>query len=869
MPTPQEQSLIALIARWLSVLTAGTEIVEIRALDCSTSTYRKPHTQAGFFDRDHLNEAAAEAFRLSRYCNARGVYFTLNSINPALLARRSNRIGVVDFKDREIGTHDADITRRRWLLIDADPNRTAGVSSSADEKAAAERTLADVESYLFGEGWPDPIRADSGNGFHLLYRIDLPADDSGLVKQCLQALSAKFTSPAVTIDTSVFNPARICKLYGTASRKGDHVPDRPHRWAKILTPLPITPKVVPADLLEQLAAKAPADTLPQLDTAGINPKSRRRSKGKSSRPQLSSVERAAKYLAKVPPSISGQHGHDQLFHAAGVLMHGFALSISDAMPLLQTWNATCQPPWSDRDLARKLEEADKAPGERGKFLGEDPPPEPIRPPKSFDELTQHTGTTPGESQQIVNGIESITEHGTTVIPVPMPTIIEAIQKTSGGWPRRVGSALFVHESGTEVDWIEKPDSLLGWLGSKTGIPPRFVRSSGCHTKGEVFSELVRTCQSYKAVESLPHEPPIADHYYAYPQPEPGDGTALDGLINRFSPATPVDYDLIKALFATVIWGGDGGCRPAFVITARSGRGSGKSTLASLLGQFAGGVIEISSNEDSKTMKERLLSPEGLKKRVALLDNVKTLRFSWAELEAMITAKSISGRRMYVGEATRPNNLTWVVTLNGVSLSTDMAQRCVVIHLDRPEHSGDWEDSVRTYIEQYRHAIIADVVALLREEPIPLKTHSRWGKWEREVLSRLPDPSEAQKVILERQQVSNVEEEDTGIVEDFIRDRLEELTYSTAGDRIFIPIQLLAEWYNKAASERYSAGTVSRLLKQKIEEGACKRLMECGRSWGRGKIWVGSEFVDDGNSPVHTDIETRISEMKSRENRRGF
>lgn len=863
-PTTQEQSIIALIARWLSVLTEGKQIVEIRALECSTQSYRRPHAQAGFFDRDHLNEAAAEAYRISRYCKARGVYFTLNEINPALLARRSNRIDVAE-KDKDVGTRDADIVRRRWLLIDADPNRTAGVSSSEEEKRAAEFCIAEVETYLFREGWPDPIRADSGNGFHLLYRIDLPADDGGLVKQCLKALAAKFSLPVVAIDTSVFNPARICKLYGTASRKGDHVPERPHRWAKILS-IPPAIETVSTDLLEQLAAKAP-EAAPLTISTEKSKKSRRG--GKRSKQQFTPLDRAAKYLAKVPPAVSGQHGHDQLYHAAGVLVHGFSLAVADAFPLLQQWNETCQPPWNDADLHRKLEELDKAPGERGKYLADDSTFEPIRPPKTFDELTQHTGNTPGESQQIVNGIEVISEHGTTIIPVPMKTIIEAVQKTSGGWPRRVGSALFVHESGTEVDWIEKPDSLLGWLGTKTGIPPRFVRSSGCHTKGEVFSELVRTCQSYKAVESLPHEPPIPDHYYAYPHPEPGDGTALDELINRFKPATPIDYDLIKALFATVIWGGDGGCRPAFVITARSGRGSGKSTLASLLGQFAGGVIEISSNEDSKTMKERLLSPEGLKKRVALLDNVKTLRFSWAELEAMITAKSISGRRMYVGEATRPNNLTWVITLNGVSLSTDMAQRCVVIHLDRPEHSGDWEDSVRQYIEQHRHAIVADVVALLREEPIPLRTHSRWGKWEREVLSRLPDPTEAQQTIMERQQVSNVEEEDIGIVEDFVRERLSELTYDPANERIFIPIQLLTEWYNKAASERYSAGVVSRLLKQKIEEGSCKRLQECGRSWGRGKVWWGEDVTGETQDQIYTDIESRIQEMKSRENRRGF
>jgi hypothetical protein len=55
------------------------------------------------------------------------------------------------------------------------------------------------------------------------------------------------------VDTAVHNPARIWKLYGTLSAKGDNTPERPHRMARILE-APSTLAVVDTALLEVLAA---------------------------------------------------------------------------------------------------------------------------------------------------------------------------------------------------------------------------------------------------------------------------------------------------------------------------------------------------------------------------------------------------------------------------------------------------------------------------------------------------------------------------------------------------------------------------------------------------------------------------------------
>ncbi len=75
---------------------------------------------------------------------------------------------------------------------------------------------------------------------------------------------------------------------------------------------------------------------------------------------LDLVERARRYVAKMPPAVSGQHGHDQTFAVACALIQGFGLSRAEAEPLLREYNTRCEPSWSDRELAHKLTSAESA-----------------------------------------------------------------------------------------------------------------------------------------------------------------------------------------------------------------------------------------------------------------------------------------------------------------------------------------------------------------------------------------------------------------------------------------------------------------------------------------------------------------------------
>jgi hypothetical protein len=74
------------------------------------------------------------------------------------------------------------------------------------------------------------------------------------------------------------------------------------------------------------------------------------------------TDRAIKYLAKVPPAISGQGGHDQTLEAARIVAWGFDLGAEVAYQILAShYNPRCQPPWTEKELRHKCEEADTVP----------------------------------------------------------------------------------------------------------------------------------------------------------------------------------------------------------------------------------------------------------------------------------------------------------------------------------------------------------------------------------------------------------------------------------------------------------------------------------------------------------------------------
>lgn len=243
-PQPQPSNDVA---SFLRVLHEPGSVFEIRALDCPErpgSTYKK--TFCGYFD--DVDKAAAVVADLESR-KPLGIYVTLNPVHSDLLARCCNRVDV-----GKSTTADSDVTRRRWLFIDVDPKRPSGISASDEERETGRVKAQQIIDDLASRGWPAPLVCSSGNGWHLLYRIDLPNNDKtkDLIERTLKGLAEKYSTPQVHIDNTVFNASRITRCYGTTARKGDSIPGRPHRqsfgW---LPPEPLG--VVPEMMLEMVA----------------------------------------------------------------------------------------------------------------------------------------------------------------------------------------------------------------------------------------------------------------------------------------------------------------------------------------------------------------------------------------------------------------------------------------------------------------------------------------------------------------------------------------------------------------------------------------------------------------------------------------
>ena len=161
------------IRKGVQALFPEGSLVELRIPKSSQGTI------IGFFrDREKLVQVIEEYSG-----KVPAVYYTLNA-PPSESYDKSQ-------KDKAVvgghGCKDDEIVVRNWLLIDCDPLRVDGngtelpqqtVSSTGYEKSDSFIVARKVEAYLQDKGWPDPVTADSGNGYHLLYNMGgMPSTD--------------------------------------------------------------------------------------------------------------------------------------------------------------------------------------------------------------------------------------------------------------------------------------------------------------------------------------------------------------------------------------------------------------------------------------------------------------------------------------------------------------------------------------------------------------------------------------------------------------------------------------------------------------------------------------------------------------------
>ncbi|QDV41415.1 hypothetical protein Enr13x_12540 [Stieleria neptunia] len=349
--------------------------------------FETPDKKGGSFKATasgYYNDADAAASHVRQWSRVEppGIYVTINPVDDSLLARSANKIV---FRAKH-ATADGDIQRRRWIFIDIDPVRPSGISATKEESDAAVAKCREIYDWLKGRDWPEPIRAMSGNGTYLFYRVDLPNDNESekLVQSFINAVADRFTDEFVDIDRKVFNASRVAKIGGTWARKGenlagiDGIEDRPHRQSVFVTPETI--ETVERDLIQSVidetAAQKPGGTLtfdaPQSLSANVS------QSPESVKPIASNQLRCQRYVDRIDGAIEGQSGSSQTLKVACVIAR-FGLDESLGWPIMQTFNQRCQPPWDEKDLRRKLQEGIKKVCEEGvfgKFDGEPSPSDP-------------------------------------------------------------------------------------------------------------------------------------------------------------------------------------------------------------------------------------------------------------------------------------------------------------------------------------------------------------------------------------------------------------------------------------------------------------------------------------------------------------
>lgn len=234
------------LRQWWHVFKNGSELVEIRMLG--------KFTYSGYYKNiDKLIEDIKPYEELPD----EQIYFTLNEIDDGCYGRAQCEKIV---KGPKTTTNDNNITHRKWVLIDYDPVRVSGTNATDEEFELAHKKAQQVFRYLRGVGFSDPVICKSGNGWHTVYKVDLPNTDEvrDMLSSFLQSVALMFTDEKVDIDESVFNAARICKLYGTTAKKGANLPERPWRMSEIVY-VPDEVKVNDISLFQAVANLLPKE----------------------------------------------------------------------------------------------------------------------------------------------------------------------------------------------------------------------------------------------------------------------------------------------------------------------------------------------------------------------------------------------------------------------------------------------------------------------------------------------------------------------------------------------------------------------------------------------------------------------------------
>lgn len=719
------------------------------------------------FTADQLESAVVEIVAADTAGKYRALYCTINPVNP--LPGKS--------------ASDKDVVRRHRFYVDCDPVKPAGMTDSsatdAEHECCIDRARI-IRDWLTAKGWPAPVVADSSNGGHLIYAIDLPNDEAakGLIAGCLKSLKKQFSDGAVSVDTSVSNASRITKIYGTVSRKGEHTADRPHRRSRLLE-IPDALMPVPADLLRELS--------------GIET------------PEQGAIRRCVQLVRNAVDG--GKHAalNNAAFTLGGYIASGVVREDLARDALREA--IRLKPNVADLDAAYQTIEDGIAAGKSQPTTGNDWKPKASQPRARADQGGDEAGadnanlatffqTDLGNSERLATVTVRAGEYPEATDAAELHLIAAEVgifqrgclvrisreqTATVRGITRPVGAALIAALGETYLR--DLLDRLVEWQ--------KWNDKAGDFKRCSVPPDIAKRLLSRDGMWNFP----VLTGVVTAPTLRP-DGSLIDapgydaatGLFLDFQgehfPAIPDAPTmeqgkaalafLVREILENRCIGDDANTGFAFASTAAKAAalsailtalvrhtvptaplhlfsacraGSGKSLLADAVSLIANGktatILDLA--EDNDEQEKRLLSVFLAGDSVINLDNVE-LPLGGSHLCKALTAETFTGRILGLSQnATVPTTATWLATGNNVIVKEDLTRRVVLCQLDpqteTPE-KREFDRNLLEWIPANRPALAMAALTALRSYVVagkpkqPIPPMGSFEDWHRLVRSAL-------------------------------------------------------------------------------------------------------------------------------------